>query len=163
MEKLYQRIIDMPFVKKICRLPILGRLCSYEVVVYVFFGALTTFINWISYLIMKQLFNQSTAFSNAFAWIIAVLFAYVVNKKFVFKSSQHSIGSLFREFILFIAARLLSFGFDQAFMIITVDRHTAASKKRQNKASLESEIKHNLAPLVTIEKQKTAQSSIDRQ
>lgn len=112
----------MPFVKKIFRLPILGRLCSYEVVVYVFFGALTTFINWISYLIMKQLFNQSTAFSNAFAWIIAVLFAYVVNKKFVFKSSQHSIGSLFREFILFIAARLLSFGFDQAFMIITVDR-----------------------------------------
>ena len=44
-----------------------------------------------------------------------------------------------------------------------VDRHTSATRKRQNKVSLESENKHNLTPTVTIKEQETAQSSIDRQ
>ncbi|MEA4888747.1 MAG: GtrA family protein [Clostridiaceae bacterium] len=121
MEKLYQKLMKISIFKKISTLPVLGKLFTYEALVYIFFGAVTTFVNWITYLFVKQVLQQSTAFSNTAAWIIAVLFAYGVNKVYVFKSHQSSIGGLLREFGLFIAARLLSFGFDQAFMIITVD------------------------------------------
>jgi len=121
MEKLYQRLIQVPLVNKLFNLPVLRLFCTYEALTYIFFGALTTFINWASYLVIKQWLGRTTAFANAAAWVIAVLFAYVVNKRYVFKSRQANFGGLVREFVLFIAARLLSFFFDQAFMIVTVD------------------------------------------
>lgn len=122
MEKLYQWIMLMPIMKKICRLPVIGRLFAFEALVYIFFGALTTLVNWLTYLAFKQLLQQSTALANAVAWVVAVIFAYIVNKQYVFKSHQGSLAALVREFLLFILARIMSFGFDQAFMIITVDR-----------------------------------------
>jgi putative flippase GtrA len=121
LEKIYQRLMQVPAISRVCSLPVLRRFCTYEALTYIFFGVLTTFVNWASYLVIKRILGQSTAFANAAAWVIAVLFAYVVNKKYVFKSRQNSFGGLAREFALFIAARLLSFAFDQAFMIVTVD------------------------------------------
>jgi len=121
LEELYNRIMAVPIIRKICNLPILKKLTTYEMLIYIFFGALTTLLNWASFLLIKRNLNQSTAFANAAAWVIAVLFAYVVNKKYVFKSHQETAGALLWEFTLFIAARLLSFVFDEAFMVITVD------------------------------------------
>jgi len=121
LEKIYQRLMRVPVISRVCSAPILRRLCTYEALTYIFFGALTTFINWASYLIIKQPLGKSTAFSNAAAWVIAVIFAYIVNKKYVFKSHQDHIGGLIREFAFFIIARLLSFAFDQVFMVGTVD------------------------------------------
>lgn len=121
MEELYNRIMANPTIKRICSLPVLNRLTTYEMIVYIFFGAVTTFINWASFLLIKQSLRQSTAFANAAAWVIAVIFAYVVNKRYVFKSHQDTIGALLWEFALFIVARLLSFAFDEAFMVVTVD------------------------------------------
>ena len=119
--KIYQRLMREPGIRKVCSAPILRRFFTYEALTYIFFGALTTFVNWASYLIIKQPLGRSTAFSNAAAWVIAVFFAYFVNKKYVFKSHQDHIGGLIREFALFIIARLLSFAFDQVFMVATVD------------------------------------------
>ena len=54
------------------------------------------------------------------SWIAAVLFAYVVNKIFVFDSPGWDRKTLLREFIPFLTARLLSFGFDTLFVYLTV-------------------------------------------
>jgi putative flippase GtrA len=121
LEKLYNRLMAIPFIKKICSLPILNKLTTYEAVIYIFFGAVTTLVNWASYLLVKQALLQSTAVATTVAWVIAVLFAYFVNKKYVFKSHQDTIRALLWEFALFIIARLLSFAFDLAFMVVTVD------------------------------------------
>jgi putative flippase GtrA len=94
---------------------------SRETIAYTFFGFLTTLVNWSSYLLIKTYLHQSTAFSNSVAWFVAVIFAYITNKRFVFRSHQNNIKDLIREFILFILARIISLGFDTAFMIITVD------------------------------------------
>lgn len=79
-----------------------------EVILYLIFGVLTTLVN----LIVKNalLFTVLEA-SNAFelqiavviSWIIAVLFAYFTNRKFVFESTESNKS---KEFISFVVARV---------------------------------------------------------
>ena len=64
-----------------------------EVVLYLIFGVATTLVNWIVYLIFNNLvfnhlFSENTAMtaSNAVAWFLAVLFAFITNKR----KSSHS-------------------------------------------------------------------------
>ena len=121
MGRKYQLLMSNFYIKKICNLKIFKKLFVLETILYIFFGALTTIINWGSYILLKFYLNQTTAIANSFAWLVAVIFAYYTNKLFVFKSHQNSLKAVFREFALFIVARLMSFGFDQAFMLITVD------------------------------------------
>ena len=56
-----------------------------EVIMYLVFGVLTTLVNWICYaLLTKKGINMNV--SNVIAWIVAVLFAFITNKLFVFES-----------------------------------------------------------------------------
>ena len=86
-----------------------------------FFGALTTVVNIVTYLISCTGFGISNLTSNAIAWVVSVLFAYVVNKLFVFQSKTGSWKAAGREFVLFIAARLFSLAADQLCMFLLVD------------------------------------------
>ncbi|MEA5093478.1 MAG: GtrA family protein [Sedimentibacter saalensis] len=72
---------------------------------YIFFGALTVFVNLLSYLISKSILGFSVNHANILSIIIAILFAYIVNSKFVFKSDCNSIKQKLREFLKFISAR----------------------------------------------------------
>ena len=63
-----------------------------EVVLYLIFGVATTLVNWIVYLIFNNLvfnhlFSENTAMtaSNAVAWFLAVLFAFITNKLIVLR------------------------------------------------------------------------------
>ena len=101
------------------------RLVNRETVSYVVFGVLTTLVNIVAFLMCSTLLPippaLSTLVNNAIAWVIAVLFAYVVNKLFVFRSKTAGWRAAWREFALFIAARLLSFGVDELGMWLMID------------------------------------------
>ena len=86
---------------------------------YLLFGGLTTLVSWLVYVGMTALLGLETQpagsagwrlianASNVTSWVLAVSFAYVTNKRFVFKSKKTK-GSAWREFILFVSARALS-------------------------------------------------------
>lgn len=97
------------------------KIFNRETISYVFFGALTTVVNIVTYLISCTGFGISNLTSNAIAWVVSVLFAYVVNKLFVFQSKTGSWKAAGREFVLFIAARLFSLAADQLCMFLLVD------------------------------------------
>lgn len=67
-----------------------------EIILYIFFGGITTLINWAAYAIMSYLFSNISSFddetiviySNIIAWIIAFIFAFFVNKFFVFENKN---------------------------------------------------------------------------
>lgn len=99
----------------------LPRLVNRETVSYVVFGVLTTVVNIVVYLIFFNTLGVHNLISNAIAWVAAVLFAYVVNKLFVFRSHTISAREALREFYLFIAARLFSFGVDELGMLLLVN------------------------------------------
>ncbi len=79
-----------------------------ELIVYFITGVLTTLVNWVSYALFVEIFGWSVAVSNALAWIVAVIFAYLVNKLWVFQSYSWELRFIVRECFLFISARILT-------------------------------------------------------
>ncbi|MCD8336178.1 MAG: YfhO family protein [Lachnospiraceae bacterium] len=81
------------------------KLIQNQAVRYVFWGGCTTAVNLVSYyLLCLAGFNITVA--NTIAVLLAIAFAYVVNKLFVFEHRAHSFAELCREAGSFIGMRL---------------------------------------------------------
>ena len=91
-----------------------------ELILYVFFGGLTTVLNMAVYFICTRSLKMGLEISDVLAWIAGVLFAYVTNKLFVFQSRSWRGRAVLLEFTEFIGARILSLAVDVAFLEITV-------------------------------------------
>ena len=66
-----------------------------EVINYLFFGALTTFINLVVYFVLTSFWldasvNIELGVANVISWVVAVIFAYVTNRRYVFESSNEN-------------------------------------------------------------------------
>jgi len=72
---------------------------------YVFFGACTTLVNFLMFALLKNALLIELNVANTIAVVTSILFAYVTNKIFVFRSRTNSTGALFREIISFFSAR----------------------------------------------------------
>jgi len=91
-----------------------------EVIMYLIFGGCTTIINFLAYFVFKKL-GCGVSVSSISSWIAAVLFAYVTNKIFVFKSKKNTGRELLNEFVSFVSGRVFTGIFDLVFMILLVD------------------------------------------
>ena len=92
-----------------------------ELIVYVFFGVLTTVVNWVIYTLLTMVLGMTSYpegsasyvlignAANAVAWIVSVLFAFFTNKRYVFKSEKTRENGAWKEFGLFVSARVLSY------------------------------------------------------
>ena len=92
-----------------------------EQVAYVFFGGLTTLVNIVVYYVANTMMHMATVPATAVAQVLAVLFAYVTNKKYVFQSKTHGAQELLREMGSFFACRAVSFVLDIGIMWLSVD------------------------------------------
>lgn len=79
-----------------------------ELIQYGFWGVMTTLVNYIVYFGCTKLVEVDYLISNVIAWCVAVIFAFVVNKVFVFRSKSWSGKALLWEFGSFVSARVLS-------------------------------------------------------
>jgi len=93
----------------------------YDVLAYLFFGVLTTAVNYIVYLPCYNLLHFSAALSNVIAWVFAVAFAYLTNKPFVFKSFDWSAKTIVPELTKFVGSRIASGFLETAIIFVTVD------------------------------------------
>ena len=101
---------------------ILALLKKYEEVIsYLFFGGLTTVVNYLVYLPCYNLLQISGAVSNVIAWVAAVAFAYLTNKPFVFKSHDWSAKTVLPELTKFVSCRVGSGLLETAIIFVTVD------------------------------------------
>lgn len=91
-----------------------------ELILYVFFGGLTTLVNIVVYWLCADVLRIYYLISNAFAWIFAVLFAYVTNRTWVFKSKKNGALAIIKEFALFVSGRILSGLGDMLIMFVCV-------------------------------------------
>jgi len=95
----------------------------YDIISYLFFGVLTTAVNYIVYLPCYNLLNLSGSVSNIIAWVFAVAFAYLTNKPFVFKSHDWSAKTVIPELTKFVGSRVLSGVLETAIIFVTADMH----------------------------------------
>ena len=78
-----------------------------EIILYLIFGFLTTVVNWGAYTILVMC-GVEINISNIISWIIGVLFAFTVNKWYVFKSKILAPTVVLRELVSFFAARIVT-------------------------------------------------------
>ena len=78
-----------------------------SVIRYVFFGGCTTMVKLVSFIVLRKL-NVELNTANIISIILAILFAYVVNSKFVFQDKCETLRDHIRPFCKFISARLVT-------------------------------------------------------
>ncbi len=97
------------------------KLVNRETITYIIAGGLTTAVNFISYIgLCKMGMHFLTA--NVWAWVIAVSFAYVVNKLGVFLAKSSGLLDEAISIIKFFAARLITLGVEQLGMFYFVKK-----------------------------------------
>ncbi len=88
-----------------------------ELISYVFFGVLTTIVNFITYFLFQRVFGINYLISNIIAWFVSVLFAYITNRIWVFESKDDNI---IKEALLFYGGRVFSGAIDTALMYVLI-------------------------------------------
>jgi putative flippase GtrA len=96
------------------------KFANRESVSYLIFGVLTTLVDWGTYAALRAV-GTDYRISTALSWVAAVLFAFVTNKWFVFRSYELHLKKLWREFASFVACRAATGVFTMVGMIVTVD------------------------------------------
>ncbi len=93
-----------------------------EIVLYAVFGVVTTIANLLAFLLSDFILGQDLYLvSNAIAWIVGVIVAFVTNKLWVFNSKSWKLKVFLKEFSEFVGARIFSFGVEEAGMWLFVD------------------------------------------
>lgn len=94
-----------------------------EIIIYLIVGVLTTIVSWGANFICEWLFldpniSWQNDIINSIGWIAGVLFAYPLNRKWVFRSTNTHI---IKEFLEFAVSRLSTWILDIVIMRVTVN------------------------------------------
>ena len=95
------------------------KVMNREVISYLIFGVLTTLVNWVVYAAMVKV-HIDYRIATAAAWAVSVLFAFIVNKIFVFQSYNLRPAYVIKEITSFVACRAVSGVMEMVFMIVMV-------------------------------------------
>lgn len=80
----------------------------HELISYVFWGVMTTLVNFIVYFPLANWLHMDVFWADFIANVVSILFAFVVNKWFVFKSKDLTFVTLLKEFLIFVSGRVFS-------------------------------------------------------
>ena len=93
----------------------------WDILLYLFFGVLTTLVNFLVYFPLYNWIHLSGTLSNVIAWAVSVAFAYLTNKPFVFKSHDWSAKTVIPELSKFVGCRVGSGALETLVIFVTVD------------------------------------------
>ena len=79
-----------------------------ELVMYIIVGVCTMIVSLASYYILANPLGIYYQTANIISWVLVVAFAYVTNKKFVFKSRYNGLSGTAKEMASFVSSRIAS-------------------------------------------------------
>ena len=94
------------------------------VLLYLFFGGLTTVISIGTFWVGNSVLRQNEHVANIISWILAVLFAFVTNRVWVFSSPAKGVKAFLKQAFRFYSGRLFTLGVEEVllFVFITILR-----------------------------------------
>lgn len=87
---------------------------------YIFFGGLTTLVNLVSFYLLRNGAHLPLQAANIISIVLAVLFAYVVNARYVFEQKCNTMQEYLYQFGRFIGARAATMVIEVAGVWLTV-------------------------------------------
>jgi len=95
---------------------------NYETVSYLFFGGLTTVIGFATYAFFIYFAGFTAAIATAISSVLAIIFAFITNKIFVFESPSFRPAVLFAEIAKFGVSRAFTMLIEVLVIALLVDR-----------------------------------------
>lgn len=97
-----------------------------KIIKYIFFGVLSTLVNFSIFIVLKDSMHVPSFIANVISVTCAILFAYVVNAKYVFQSQTIGLLPTLKELMTFVSARLMTmvieiFGVGFLAALLTID------------------------------------------
>ena len=94
-----------------------------EIIAYLIVGVLNTLVSWgawflFAYTIMDAQVMWQNVVLSVISWVVGVVFGYVMNRKFVFKSKEPNI---MKEFLQFSGGRVSTWVLDAVMMVLLVN------------------------------------------
>ena len=94
-----------------------------EIIVYLIVGVLTTIVSWGAAFLGKLFLDVEGSslqnfINNTISWVVGVLFAYPLNRKWVFQSTNPQV---MKEFLGFASSRISTWIMDIVIMWFTVN------------------------------------------
>ena len=90
-------------------------------IAYLIVGAITTLVNWCIYFPLYYAVGLPASLSTGISWFVAVLFAFLTNKPFVYRSNDWSLQTTIPEFFRFVSCRFISGLLEAALLFVFVD------------------------------------------
>lgn len=136
MNKFWNRVERIRLYKILNENRLTGIIFNREMIMYLFFGVLTTAVAVGSFWLFNRLFSaigwegvvalfkdgQDYAYidSNILSWTCAVFFGFVTNKLYVFNSKSREKATIMKEMAGFFGARLATLLIDTGLMYLLV-------------------------------------------
>lgn len=90
-----------------------------EFILYTVFGVGTTIVNFVVYWAMlKVMGDDMYLVANVIAWFASVIYAFVTNKLYVFKSTAKDWPTVLKEALQFGGARVVSLIFEEIGLLV---------------------------------------------
>lgn len=96
---------------------LIKKFLNRETIIYIVFGVLTTAVDFLIFGLLYYVTGLDEVISNTLAWIVAVLFAFVTNKIFVFNAKDYTFAAIMKELTAFVLARVTTLLLTDAFLI----------------------------------------------
>ena len=93
-----------------------------EVILYLIFGGLTTLVSIASFWLGHDALGLNEHVSNVISWILAVTFAFLTNRRWVWPQERMPLGALLRQAASFYAGRLFTLIVEEVILYVFVTR-----------------------------------------
>ena len=91
-----------------------------EILLYLFFGALTMIVSIASYAICNLTFGINALVANIISWILAVMFAFYTNRIWVFQAQTNLIRDFLKQMASFCSGRIVTLIIEEVILFIFI-------------------------------------------
>ncbi len=91
-----------------------------EILLYLFFGGLAFFISIGSYAVANVKFGINELLANLISWVIAVLFAFMTNRIWVFAAPTETVGAFFKQMMSFFTGRIATLIVEEIILAVFI-------------------------------------------
>ena len=92
-----------------------------EPIKYLVVGGIGTVISLVLFTILFEATGSNTEIAQGVSWVVVVLLMYVLNRYIVFEKHAKGAKAVFREFMAFISARIMTFFVEYAVVKVGID------------------------------------------
>ena len=93
-----------------------------EILLYLFFGALTTVVSIGSFAVLQVGLGMNVLVANVISWILAVTFAFITNRIWVFDAKTEGAGQFLVQMAKFFGGRVFTLIDEEAILFVFITK-----------------------------------------